>query len=65
MSGEVISQPEWMTGKKARSRLNVTMAGLYKLAARGLIEVKAEPGEHVRYKSADVNRLAQERERHE
>jgi hypothetical protein len=37
----------------------VSVAGLYKLAARGLIQIKADPGETVKYAAADVERLAQ------
>jgi predicted site-specific integrase-resolvase len=61
MSAPIQTQPRWVSGRKARERLNVSVAGLYKLAARGEIQIKAEPGETVRYSAADVERLAEER----
>jgi hypothetical protein len=58
MTGEVLTETEWMSGRRARTRLNVTVAALYKLAARGLIHIKALPGEAVKYSARDVERLA-------
>jgi hypothetical protein len=57
MSSQVLNESEWLSGRKARDRLNVTVNGLYKLAARGLIQIKALPGETVKYSAADVERL--------
>jgi hypothetical protein len=63
MSASTLTQPEWVSGRRARERLHVSVAGLYKLAARGLIQIKADPGETVKYAAADVERLAQEQGR--
>jgi hypothetical protein len=53
-----MTETEWLSGRTARARLKVTVAGLYKLAARGLIAIRAEPGETVKYSAEDVERLA-------
>jgi hypothetical protein len=62
MSAQIQTQPRWVSGRKARERLKVSVAGLYKLAARGEIQIKAVPGETVKYSGADVDRLAQAQE---
>jgi hypothetical protein len=59
MSVPVQSDNEWISGTRARQRLRVTVAALYKLAARGLIQIQALPGETVKYSGADVERLAE------
>jgi len=61
MSGQVLTETGWVSGRKARARLNVTVSALYKLAARGLIQIKALPGETVKYSAADVEEVAKAR----
>ncbi len=62
MRGPSRCETGWTNGTRAHERLGVSVAALYKLAARGLIKIKANPGEPLRYSAADVERLAQARQ---
>ena len=48
---------DWISGRKARERLGATVTELFKLAARGLIQIKALPGEAIKYSAADIERM--------
>ena len=65
MSGSVLTEEGWVSGRTARRRLKVTVSGLYKLAARGLIKIEALPGETIKYSADDVERLANAKEKGE
>lgn len=65
MSRAVLNETEWVSGRRARGRIGVTAAALYKLAARGLIKVRALPGEPIRYCAGDVERIATAQEKGE
>ena len=58
MSARVVTETGWVSGRKARAASQGDRQRSYKLAARGLIQIKALPGETVKYSAADVERVA-------
>jgi hypothetical protein len=54
--------PEWLSGRKARGRGGgLTVTELLKAAALGEVQTMARPGEPIKYRASDIDRLARER----
>jgi predicted site-specific integrase-resolvase len=56
---QVVVSP-WLSARAAAMRLGVNRYALMRRAASGLIRTKADPGEHVRFHVADIDRLIAE-----
>jgi hypothetical protein len=53
---------EWLSGRQARVRGGgLTVTTLLKAAALGQVQTLARPGEPIRYRASDVDRLVQRR----
>jgi hypothetical protein len=54
---------EWLSGRQARVRGGLTVTALLKAAALGEVETLARPGEPIKFRASDIDRLAQQRSR--